>query len=361
MISHTTAGGREPGQAREVDGRLGVARALQDAARPRAQREDVPGLDDVGRARPRIDRDLDRVRPVMRRDAGRDARARLDRDREGRADGGLVVLGHHAQPELVAALAGEAGADQPAAVRRHEVDRLGRAELRGDREVALVLAILVVDHDHEAPGADVIQRTFDGGERGGQEPTTGQRSNVRSEVEQRHGLRLGRARLEDVADEEDVIARLDLLDDVARDVGDRVLEQHGQAVMRRLPRDRHELVAALARAARRHLLAACGEEVDHEATRAPQAGERVARAVERHEHERRIGRDRGEGVARQADGRVVLVERRDDRHARRERAHRGDELGALDDGRRARRGVHTDSPVTRSGDRATPVAVRSPH
>jgi hypothetical protein len=42
-------------------------------------------------------------------------------------------------------------ADQPAAVTRHEVDRLRRDLRGGHRQVALVLAILVVDdHDHPA-------------------------------------------------------------------------------------------------------------------------------------------------------------------------------------------------------------------
>jgi hypothetical protein len=36
-------------------------------------------------------------------------------------------------------------------VGRHEVDRVRRHELRRDREVALVLAVLVVDDDDEPP------------------------------------------------------------------------------------------------------------------------------------------------------------------------------------------------------------------
>ena len=52
-----------------------------------------------------------------------------------------------------------------ATVRRHERDRLGRDELGGDREVALVLAISVVDDDDEAARADVLDRLLDGGER----------------------------------------------------------------------------------------------------------------------------------------------------------------------------------------------------
>ena len=53
--------------------------------------------------------------------------------------------------ELVEPRAGHRQANLPAAVFRHEVDRGGRHRLRGNREVALVLAILVVaDNDHLA-------------------------------------------------------------------------------------------------------------------------------------------------------------------------------------------------------------------
>src|SRR5439155_19234991 len=57
-------------------------------------------------------------------------------------------------------------ADPPARVRRHEVDVIGGDELGGHDEVALVLAVLVVDHDDHAPGGDLLERLFDRGEHG---------------------------------------------------------------------------------------------------------------------------------------------------------------------------------------------------
>ena len=57
-------------------------------------------------------------------------------------------------------------ADQAARVGRHEVDVLGRDELGGEHEVALVLAIFVVDEDHHLAGADVFQRALDAFDRG---------------------------------------------------------------------------------------------------------------------------------------------------------------------------------------------------
>ena len=133
----------QPREPSEVDGRLRLAGALEHAAGPRAKRKDVAGPDEVVRALRRVDRDLDRVRAVVRRDAGRDALARLDRDGEGGAERRLVLARHLLEAELVAALLGQAEADQAARVRRHEVDRLrasrtarrssGRPRSRGPR------------------------------------------------------------------------------------------------------------------------------------------------------------------------------------------------------------------------------------
>ena len=59
------------------------------------------------------------------------------------------------QLEALDLLLAEREADEPPPVRRHEVDGLGRHELGGHRQVALVLAILVVDEDDHLAGADV--------------------------------------------------------------------------------------------------------------------------------------------------------------------------------------------------------------
>ena len=165
MISQTTPAGITPASRARSTAASVWPGALEHAAAPGAQREDVARLDEVARPRRRVDGDLDRVCAVVRGNAGGDALARLDRDGEGGAERRLVLVGHLPQPELVAALLGQAEADEAPCVRDHEVDRLGRRELGGDREVALVLAILVVDDDHEAAGADVLDRLLDGGER----------------------------------------------------------------------------------------------------------------------------------------------------------------------------------------------------
>ena len=76
----------------------------------------------------------------------------------GHAERGVearAVLRHHQRNlELVEPLRRHRQANQPAAVARHEVDRLGRDLLRGDRQIAFVLAILIVDDDDHLAGAE---------------------------------------------------------------------------------------------------------------------------------------------------------------------------------------------------------------
>ena len=150
MISQTTPAGVQPREPREVDGRLGLAGALEHAARRARSGKTCPGWTRSCGPLRRVDRDLDRARAVVRGDAGGDALARLDRDGERRAERRLVarrVIGR--KPSSSQRSSRQAEADEAAAVRGHEVDRLGRRELRGDRQVALVLAVGVVDDDDE--------------------------------------------------------------------------------------------------------------------------------------------------------------------------------------------------------------------
>ena len=50
---------------------------------------------------------------------------------------------------------------RPARLLGHEVDRLGRRELRREHQVALVLAVLAVADDDHPPAADVLERLLD--------------------------------------------------------------------------------------------------------------------------------------------------------------------------------------------------------
>ena len=88
------------------------------------------------------------------RDAGRRAVAEVDGVGERGALGLGVVLDHERQVELVAALAGERRADDARRVAHEERDLLRRGELGRHDEVALVLAVLVVDDDDDLAPSD---------------------------------------------------------------------------------------------------------------------------------------------------------------------------------------------------------------
>ena len=113
-----------------------------------------------------IDGDCDGACPVGRRDAGRDARARLDRDSESGRMAGAVARRHLRQAELGDAFGRQRQADQAAAVLGHEVDGGGIGHFGRDHEIALVLAILVVDQDEHPPAPGILDDLLDGGQPG---------------------------------------------------------------------------------------------------------------------------------------------------------------------------------------------------
>ena len=158
------AGRIEAGQPREIDAGLRVPGADQHAALARDQREHVAGRDDVVEVLGRVDGRGDGAGAIVRGDAGGDALARLDRDREGGAVARLVLARHVLEAKLVGALARQRQADQAAAVLGHEVDGIGRRHLRGDDEVALVLAVLGIDQDDHAAVAQILEDLVDGRE-----------------------------------------------------------------------------------------------------------------------------------------------------------------------------------------------------
>src|SRR5437899_1409680 len=149
---------REP---REVHRRLGVAGAAQDAARHRPQRKDVAGAGEILGPHLRIDQRADRDRAVVGGGAGRDATSGVDRHGERGRHGRRVVRDHHRDLEFVQPLAGHRYTDEAAAVLGHEVDGLRRDLVGGHDEIALVLAILVVDDHEDASRADLLDGRLD--------------------------------------------------------------------------------------------------------------------------------------------------------------------------------------------------------
>src|SRR6266446_6069597 len=142
------------------------AGAAEHAARHGPQREDVPGTREVLRPRRRIHQRADGDRAIVGGGSGGHAPAGVHADREGGAERRGVVGDHHRDLQLVEALAEHGHADEPAPVLGHEVDRLRGRLLGGHEQVAFVLAVLVVDHDEHATGADLLDAFLDRDELG---------------------------------------------------------------------------------------------------------------------------------------------------------------------------------------------------
>ena len=155
------------GQRAQIGSGLGVAGAAQHAARHRAQREHVAGAVQVLRARARVRERAQRAGAVEHRGAGRGAAPRVDRFRERRAELGRVLRHHQLELEPVRDLGIHGRAQDAAAVLDGEVHHLGRRALGGEHDIALVLAIGVVDDDDHLVRGDAPHRLFDGQEHRG--------------------------------------------------------------------------------------------------------------------------------------------------------------------------------------------------
>ena len=159
---HQRAGGVQSGQLAQVDGGLGVATAAQHAV--------VLGIEGV---------DVSRSAEGLRRAGGvgegaygggavvgADARGAafelVDGDGEGCAQHAGVVAHLARQVEFLAAADGDGCAEHATGILQHEVHHLGGNLLGGADEVALVLAVLVVDNNDEAPLAEVGDGVGDG-------------------------------------------------------------------------------------------------------------------------------------------------------------------------------------------------------
>ena len=155
-------GGLESGEAREIAAGLGVPGAGEHAPGLRHQRKDVAGLDEVGRPCALADRGMDRLGAVRGGNPGRDSVGGVDGDGELGALRFPIVADHQLQAERVAPLAGHRQADQAASVTGHEVDRFRRHVRRRHHEIALVLAVLVVDEHHHVAVPEFGNEVVDG-------------------------------------------------------------------------------------------------------------------------------------------------------------------------------------------------------
>ncbi len=146
-------GGFEAGDSAEIHAALGLTGADECSAVSGAEGVDVSrakevvGLGVVG------DGNLDGGGTVFGADAGGDTKAfgGIDGDGEGGSELGGVVFGLAMESEAIALFGGERKADESSAMGDHKVDGFGGDELSSVDEVALVLAVLIINQDNGSP------------------------------------------------------------------------------------------------------------------------------------------------------------------------------------------------------------------
>ena len=150
----TPAGVRPARRARSTEASVWPARTRTPPRRARRGKT-WPGRTRSAAGGAGIDGGADGVSAVGGRDAGGDAFAGLDGLGECGAEAGGVLLRHGEEAQVIGALLSEGEADEAAAIAGHEVDGFRGDVLGGQGEVALVFAVLVVDHDDHAAGANL--------------------------------------------------------------------------------------------------------------------------------------------------------------------------------------------------------------
>ena len=163
MISQITADGVQAGEAREVDAGLRLPGALEHAAGARHEREDVARLHQVLRRRipGSIATWMVCARSAAEMPVVTPSRASTETVNAVCRRASLwAVMGGRSSSAQRCGVRHEA--HEPAALLGHEVHLLGGRELRGHREVALVLAVLVVADDDHLALAQIVERLGDG-------------------------------------------------------------------------------------------------------------------------------------------------------------------------------------------------------
>ena len=158
---HQHGAGMEPGEARQIHTGLCVAGALEHTAVLRVERVDVTRPAEILGLRLRIGEMTDRIGAVGDADACRAALQFVDCHREGGAQHRGVVAHLTRQVEATAGIVGQRHAEHAPRILEHEIDHLGGHFLRRRYEVALILAVLVVDDYHKFAVVDIFKSIFD--------------------------------------------------------------------------------------------------------------------------------------------------------------------------------------------------------
>ena len=110
----------------------------------------------------RVRHDLDRARAVGGANAGRDAARGIDAHLEIRFERFAVLHDHSFDAQLLQPVRGGRHTDQSSTELGHEINRLRCRGFGGHDQIALVLAVGIVHHDHHLALPQVLNDALDG-------------------------------------------------------------------------------------------------------------------------------------------------------------------------------------------------------
>src|SRR3984957_15595960 len=126
----------------------------------------MAGAAKVGRARLGIDRTQDGLGTVMGGDACSDTSAQgIDRLCKCGTEACRVLRAHRLQTKIIQTVWRHGKANESSTVLGHEVDCFGSDHFRRHGEVALILAVFIVDNHNHSSGANLLNGSLDIGKR----------------------------------------------------------------------------------------------------------------------------------------------------------------------------------------------------
>ncbi len=145
---------RHAGQPAHVDAGFGMARAHQDAAFLGDQRKHVPRPYKVRRAGIAVGQRPDCIGPLLGRNSRGQAVADIDRNGEGRTERRVIERHHRIEMQPPRLVERERRADDARRVADDERHLFRRAQVRRDKQIAFILAVIVIGDDDNLATAE---------------------------------------------------------------------------------------------------------------------------------------------------------------------------------------------------------------
>ncbi|CAI8409258.1 MAG: Uncharacterised protein [Hyphomonas sp. TMED17] len=151
--------------ARNIDRRFSMPGPHQCSAIPRDKWKHMPGRNDVIRVERRIDSDIYRMRPIMRRNTRRDAVFCFDRHGKSRPHTFAIFPRHHMEVQGPGTLRRHRQTNQTTPETGHKIHHFRRRETCRNNQVAFILTVFSIDQNEHSSIPGIFNDFVDAGYR----------------------------------------------------------------------------------------------------------------------------------------------------------------------------------------------------